>query len=66
MKKWIKGHELSYRQHKYKDDVAIVTLEGSFYIHEVKRKGFHKIESGTLGDFNPKGKVYFHYVSLNM
>ena len=52
----------SYRQESFKEDFAIVTVEGSFDFKKVTKKkakrGFHTLKPGILGDFNPKGKVY--------
>ena len=47
----------------YKDDIAILTLERSFNFKTSTKKGFHTLKPGILGDFFPKGKVYFHYMS---
>ena len=60
-----------YREKSFKNDIAILTLEEPFNFRKLTRrgyikKGFHTLKSGILGDFNPKGKVYFHHVSLNI
>ena len=65
----IKRQERAYRV-CCKEDVTIVTVEGSFNFKKVTKakenRGFHTLKPVTLGNFNLRGKVYFHYVSPNI